>query len=98
LVDAPLSSKLLTHNHNFLMAIDTEGDLPAMHLLSYPGVEVDASDIGELTRLADYTVIRNLYFMKSKRVKAAFTRRQKNRTPLQGDEDVKRDVIPPHAC
>ena len=80
----------------FTLAV-TGGDLLALHLLSYPGVEVDASDIGELIRLAVYTVIWSLYFMKSKRVKATFTRRRKNRTPLQTDDDACRNVIPQDA-
>jgi transglutaminase-like putative cysteine protease len=75
----------------------TGGDLLALHLLSYPGVEVDAPDLGELARLAVYTVIWTLYFMKSKRVKATFTRRRKNNTPLQGEENPGRDVIPQEA-
>lgn len=65
-----------------------------LHLLSYPGVDIDASDIGELARLAVYTAIGSLYFMKSKRVKSTFTRRRKNAAPTQGEEDAKHDVIP----
>jgi Protein of unknown function (DUF2569) len=53
--------------------------LPALHLQSFPGVEVDASDSGELARLAVYTVTWTVYFMKSKRVKTTFTRRGKTR-------------------
>jgi len=80
----------------FTLAV-TGGDLLALHLLSYPGVEVDAPDLGELARLAVYTVIWTLYFMKSKRVKATFTRRRKNKATLQGDEGARRDVIPQEA-
>jgi transglutaminase-like putative cysteine protease len=80
----------------FTLAV-AAGDLLALHLLSYPGVEVDASDLGELARLAVYTVIWTLYFMKSKRVKATFTRRRKNKAPLQGEEGAKQDVIPQDA-
>jgi transglutaminase-like putative cysteine protease len=80
----------------FTLAV-AAGDLLALHLLSYPGVEVDASDLGALARLAVYTVIWTLYFMKSKRVKATFTRRRKNKAPLQGEEGAKQDVIPQDA-
>lgn len=73
------------------------GDLLALHLLSYPGVEVEAPDIRELIRLAFFTVVWSLYFRKSKRVKATFTRRRKNRAPLQGNEIAYRDVIPQDA-
>ncbi|MGB7931632.1 MAG: DUF2569 family protein [Gammaproteobacteria bacterium] len=71
--------------------------MPALHLLSYPGVEVDASDPGELARPAVYTVIWTLYFMKLKRVKSTFTRRRKNKAPLQCEEGAKQDVIPQDA-
>jgi hypothetical protein len=80
----------------FTLAV-TGGDLLVLHLLSYPGVEVDAPDLRELARLAVYTVIWTLYFMKSKRVKATFTRRRENKTPLQVEEGVKQDVIPQDA-
>jgi len=80
----------------FTLAV-TGGDLLALRLLSYPGVEVDAPDLGELARLAVYTLIWTLYFMKSKRVQATFTRRRKNKATLQGDEGARRDVIPQEA-
>jgi len=60
-------------------------------------MEVEASDLGELARLAAYTVIWSLYFIKSKRVRATFTRRRKNKAPLQDEETAKRDVIPQDA-
>jgi hypothetical protein len=62
--------------------------------LNSSGVEVDASDLGELTRLAIYTVIWSLYFMNSKRVKATFTRRRKNTATPQDEEAARRDAIP----
>jgi hypothetical protein len=80
----------------FTLAV-TGGDLLVLHLLPYPGAEVEASDLGELTRLAIYTVIWSLYFMKSKRVKATFTRRRKNTAPPQNEEAARRDVIPQDA-
>ena len=80
----------------FTLAV-TGGDLLVLHLLPYPGVEVDAADLGELTRLAIYTVIWSLYFMKSKRVKATFTRRRKNTAPPQDEEAARRDAIPQDA-
>jgi len=76
----------------FSLAV-TGGDLLTLHLLSYPGVEVDAADLGELARLAIYTVIWTLYFMRSRRVKATFTRRRNNKIPPQGEEDAGREVI-----
>jgi len=80
----------------FTLAV-TGGDLLVLHLLPYPGAEVEASDLGELTRLAIYTVIWSLYFIKSKRVKATFTRRRKNTAPPQGVEGARRDAIPQDA-
>jgi transglutaminase-like putative cysteine protease len=64
------------------------GDLLVLHLLSFPGVKVDATDIGELIRLAVYTVVWGLYFMKSERVKATFTRRRSNTAPPLSNEDT----------
>ena len=40
----------------FTLAV-TGRDLLVLHLLSSPGMEVEASDLGELARLAAYTVI-----------------------------------------
>ena len=51
-------------------------DLLVLYLLSYPGVEVTPLEIGELIRLALYTTIWSLYFIKSERVKATFTRQR----------------------
>jgi hypothetical protein len=80
----------------FTLAV-TGGDLLVLHLLPYPGAEVEASDLGELIRLAIYTIIWSLYFMKSKRVKATFTRRRKNTGTPQNEEAARRDAIPQDA-
>jgi hypothetical protein len=76
----------------FSLAVDG-GDALVLQLLSYPGVEVAASDIGALIRRAIAAAIWSLYFMKSKRVQATFTRRRKHAAPPQGDEDAERHVI-----
>jgi len=49
--------------------------------LNISGAVVGVRTPGELIRLAFYTVIWSLYFMKSKRVKATITRRRKNAAP-----------------
>ena len=66
----------------------------ASKALNSSGVGVDAPHLGELIRLAIYTVIWSLYFLKSKRVKATFTRRRKNTAPPQDEEAASRDAIP----
>jgi len=76
----------------FVLAV-SGADLLALHLLSYPGVEVEPSDIRELIRLAGYTAIWSLYFIKSERVKATFTLQRKRREPVQSDAGAERDVI-----
>ncbi len=52
------------------------GELLVMQLLSYPGIDGEASDISELLFLAIITLVWSLYFRKSKRVKATFTRQR----------------------
>ena len=66
----------------------------ASKALNSSGVEVGAPVQGELICLAFYTVIWSLYFMKSKRVKATFTRRRKNTAPTQDETAARRDAIP----
>lgn len=68
-------------------------DLLVLHLLSYPGVEVESSDIRELMHLLVNTTIWSLYFIKSERVKATFTRQHNHAKPLQYAVDANREVI-----
>jgi len=72
-------------------------DLLMLHLLSYPGVEVTRSDIGELIRLSFYTAIWCLYFVRSERVKATFTRQRKRKEPLACADGPEGDAILQHA-
>lgn len=68
----------------FVFALVVTGaDLLAIKLLAYPGIEVERTDVVELARLAFYTLVWSLYFTKSERVKATFTRRRNHIEPLQ---------------
>ncbi|HHJ17300.1 MAG TPA: DUF3857 domain-containing protein [Gammaproteobacteria bacterium] len=73
------------------------GDLLLIHLLSFPDVEVARSDIVELARLAFSSALWSLYFVRSERVKATFTRRRKRREPASGRVDSEADVVVQHA-
>ncbi len=62
-------------------------DLLVVHLLPYPELDVEPSQYTELIQATLYTVIWSLYFIKSKRVKATFTRtRTKMQSSLRGIE------------
>jgi len=68
----------------FVFALVVAGaDLLAIKLLAYPGIEVERTDIIELSRLALTTLVWSLYFTKSERVKATFIRQRNHIVPLQ---------------
>jgi hypothetical protein len=61
-------------------------DLLVPYLLSMPGMELEATEVGDFIRLVFYTILWSAYFIRSKRVKATFTRSRGGKEPKwQGD-------------
>ncbi|MEJ2456235.1 MAG: DUF3857 domain-containing protein [Candidatus Thiodiazotropha sp.] len=59
----------------------TGGDLLILHFMGLHGVEVEVTDVQEFLRLLVYAVIWGSYFVRSRRVKATFTRSRKGKEP-----------------
>ena len=66
--------------------IYTGVDLLVIELLAVPGVEVEMKDVQDLIRVVVSAVIWGAYFLRSRRVKATFTRSRRGREPVaKGD-------------
>ncbi len=61
-------------------------DLVAIEMLSIPGMEVELSDVREFVRQLVFCVIWCSYFVRSRRVKATFTRSRSGKEPQWADD------------
>ncbi len=70
------------------MVVTLGADTLALYLLSIPGIEPEAEDIGQLVRAIFYALIWGSYFAVSKRVKATFTQDINGKQRLPGEPAV----------